>query len=257
MAFIHKEDNSHFISLSDMMTGLMVIFLFISVAYMIKVKEQSDEILEQKREVEQLTTAYYKAREDILQALRNEFSYDLAVWKAKLEGDLSIVFTDPDILFDKDQTTIKPKFKEILSNFFPRYISVIQEFKDFIKEVRIEGYTDSDGLVGQTLKESYFYNMWLSQGRSREVLGYCLKDFPETDFNELKELITANGLSFSHLKKDEFGKEDKQASRRVEFRIETRADDQMKAIDLQLKLKNWRYSDVQPFAYHSKARTDF
>ena len=46
MTFSHKEDNSHFISLSDMMTGLMVIFLFISVAYMIKVKEQSDEILE-------------------------------------------------------------------------------------------------------------------------------------------------------------------------------------------------------------------
>lgn len=240
MAIIHKEDNSHFISLSDMMTGLMVIFLFISVAYMIKVKEQNQEIQKRNEDVEQLTTAYYQARENILLALRNEFFDDLKKWKAEIKNDLSIVFTDPDILFDSNQMTIKPRFKEILSDFFPRYISVVQKHKDIIQEVRIEGYTDSDGLAGQnqTLEEKYFYNMWLSQGRTWYVLKHCLKDLSESDFNELKELITASGLSFSHMKKDEFGQEDKQASRRVEFRILTKADDRMKAIDEQLKIKS-------------------
>ena len=32
MSLTKREDNSHFISLSDMMTALMMIFLFISVA---------------------------------------------------------------------------------------------------------------------------------------------------------------------------------------------------------------------------------
>lgn len=227
MSIAHKEDNAHFISLSDMMTALMTIFLFISVAIMLQVQEKTEDI-------KKLTSAYYQTHEDILKALIDEFGHDFAEWDAYITLDGSIVFSNPEVLFDSGDVNIKPRFQEILSDFFPRYVAIIKDFKDSIKEIRLEGYTDTDGKAGanQTLQEKYFYNMELSQGRTRSVLNYCLNlpNFSDDDFNELKELITANGLSFSHLKKDMNGVEDKQASRRVEFTILTKDKDKIDEI---------------------------
>ena len=225
-----REDNAHFISLSDMMTALMMIFLFISIAIVQQIKNQSEQVKE-------ITQTYENEQESLLMDLREEFKDDLIQWQAEINDDMSFVFTSPEVLFDSGQETLKPKFQEILSDFFPRYISVIRKYQNSIQEIRIEGYTDTDCLAGmnQTLEECYFYNMRLSQGRTRTTLQYCLGlDFPEKNFDELKELMTANGLSFSHLKKKN-GVEDKELSRRVEFRVLTKAEAKIKEIVNQLK----------------------
>ena len=92
---------------------------------------------------------------------------------------------------------------------------------DNIEEIRIEGHTNSNG--------GYFSNMELSQNRTRAVLQYCLNMMPEEDMAWAKALITANGLSSSHLiMKD--GQEDKELSRRVEFRVRTNAEKQLEEI---------------------------
>jgi hypothetical protein len=51
-----------------------------------------------------------------------------------------------------------------------------------------------------------------------------------------KEKITANGLSSSKLILDKDGREDKEASRRVEFRVRTDAEKRIEAI--QEKIEN-------------------
>lgn len=230
MPLKRHEDNSHFISLSDMMTALMMIFLFISVAIIHNTQKQTVVVRE-------IVETYSDEQNNLYRDFRKEFEKDLSKWQAKINPeDLSIVFTSPDVLFDTGKDTLKPKFKEMLMDFFPRYIKIIQMHKDHIQEVRIEGYTDTNGLPGQTIKESYFYNMKLSQDRTRSVLEYCLglPEFTSGDFDYLKEVITANGLSFSHLIADN-GVENKSASRRVEFRVLMKSDDKIKNIIQELK----------------------
>jgi outer membrane protein OmpA-like peptidoglycan-associated protein len=88
-------------------------------------------------------------------------------------------------------------------------------------EIRIEGHTDSNG--------EYFHNMELSQDRTRSVLEYCFGLMPTEQIDWAKGVITANGLSSSQpiLKQ---GVEDKQLSRRVEFRVRTNAEKQLEDI---------------------------
>jgi hypothetical protein len=52
----------------------------------------------------------------------------------------------------------------------------------------------------------------------------------ENDVNWLRGLVTANGLSSSHLIYTKSGAEDKNLSRRVEFRVRTNAEKQLEDI---------------------------
>lgn len=69
--------------------------------------------------------------------------------------------------------------------------------------------------------------MKLSQDRSRNVLQYVLETrHPEiTDHKEwIKKHLTANGLSSSKLIFDSGGNQNKEESRRVEFRVVTKSE---------------------------------
>lgn len=219
--FVKKnDDSSHFISLSDIMTALMMVFLFISVAIIMQIQKQNEVVTN-------ITDSYRTQKEMLYTDLVNEFEKDMVKWGAKInKNTLSIYFIGADVRFDTGSSEVKPEFKDTLTEFFPRYIELIKKHKDAIQEIRIEGYTDSRGKQGQTEEESYFYNMKLSQDRTRSVLEYCLTlpNFTREDFDYMKEFITANGLSFSRAIRDEYGREDLSASRRVEFRILTNAE---------------------------------
>jgi outer membrane protein OmpA-like peptidoglycan-associated protein len=219
-----EESGEHWLSIGDMMSGLMVIFLFIAITYMIEVMKEKNKIIE-------IAVTYEKNKDLIYQRLYSEFKDDLKAWDATLErGTLTVRFQEPDILFDLGKADIKQNFKDILDKFFPRYISILRDFKDEIEEIRIEGHTSSGwGNNNQLSKnESYFKNMTLSQERTRATLEYCLM-LPQIEIERewIKSVLTANGLSSSKLIHTIDGSEDAERSRRVEFRIRTNAEQQV------------------------------
>ena len=71
--------------------------------------------------------------------------------------------------------------------------------------------------------------MELSQDRTRAVLEYCMGLMKPNQQDWARQFITANGLSSSHLITIN-GKEDKELSRRVEFRVRTNAEKQLEVI---------------------------
>ncbi len=166
---------------------------------------------------------YKRIKTQLYKDLQNEFKEDLKVWRATIDSSLCIRFQEPSMLFDENKAVLKQPFKDILNDFFPRYIKVLNrpEYKDNIVEIRIEGHTNSNG--------GYFHNMELSQNRTRSVLEYCFSLMSPKQIIWAKSLITANGLSSSqpilvH------GVEDKSLSRRVEFRVRTNAEKQLEEI---------------------------
>lgn len=78
---------------------------------------------------------------------------------------------------------------------------------------------------------AYFKNMWLSQGRTRTVLQYVFSILQTGKVKEvkdwLKEYLTANGLSSSKLRFYLDGRENMSESRRVEFRVKTKAEERI------------------------------
>lgn len=215
------EEGEQWLSVSDLMAGLMVIFLFVAITYI-------RPIVETQNKIREIVVTWNAAEVDIHRALENEFRNDLKRWNAELDGKtLSIKFKAPEVLFDPSTAELKPDFKKILREFFPRYIAILFNFRHAIAEVRIEGHTSSEWIGAKSADEAYFRNMRLSQARTRSVLEYCMAlEEIEHQKTWTLALLTANGLSSSKpiIVQDI---EDKEASRRVEFRVRTNAKEQI------------------------------
>lgn len=219
-----EDSEEHWISISDIMSGLMMIFLFIAVTYMLNVNAE-------KVKIEAIADTYKLLKNDLYEDLYKEFKNDLTAWDAEIDSKtLSVKFKEPEVLFEAASATVKPRFKEILANFFPRYAAILQSsrYVDDIEEVRIEGHTSSEWHESTGTIEAYFRNMELSQNRTRSVLEYVMGLDGVKDSQEwLKKHVTANGLSFSQRIIDPTGRENRERSRRVEFRVRTNAEQRM------------------------------
>ncbi len=215
--YTEKEENAFSLSTGDLMAGLLFIFILLLMGALLQVQEKAEQDEEIVKRYDQIKTQLYID-------LQEEFKEDLTVWRATIDSTLCIRFQEPSMLFDEGKDILKPKFKDILDDFFPRYIAVLSrpQYKDNIEEIRIEGHTNTNG--------GYYSNMKLSQDRTRAVLQYCFGLMDVNDIIWLKGLVTANGLSSSHLILTKDGEENKDLSRRVEFRVRTNAEKQLEDI---------------------------
>jgi len=207
--------------------------MFISISYIIQIKNK-------QKERDQILEEFRDTKVSLYLDLKKEFESDFveSKWNATLDEDLSIKFLNERVLFDYNQSEIKPEFKKILDDFFPRYMKILlsDKYREKIAEVRIEGHTDSRG--------NYMYNVHLSQERTANVLDYVLFN-PKSVFNTfnyqtrclVRFWLTANGFSYGRTVDENFqftltsgNSENQQKSRRVEFRIITKSDEVIKQI---------------------------
>lgn len=220
-----EQEESHWLSVSDLMAGLMMVFLFIAIALMLNAYKERDK-------VRQVAIAYQENQVAIYDALMSEFQEDLARWDAVIEKDsLTFTFQSPDVLFATGKISLNKRYEALLKGFFPRYMTVLDQYSDSIDEVRIEGHTSSVWNRYTSDTDAYFLNMELSQGRTRSVLDFVYK-LPEVSSHQdwIKRHFAAVGFSSSRPVLTDEQLEDKEKSRRVTFRVITNADIQMKKI---------------------------
>lgn len=282
-------------SVADLMGGLMMVFLFIAIAYMIEVKSKQASLAEQARlAVEALDSAeqarkqaeesekhaktsqqiaerarkqaeesekraiqsqqdaeqarekaqrdksvmskiaaeYVDSKAALEQAMHLEFDKDLRRWRAEIDNG-SIRFLEPDILFDTNSAEIKPQFKSVLDDFFPRYLQILtsQAFCNEIEEVRIEGHTSTEWRDAVNDEDRYLKNAELSQKRAFSVLNHCFSmSASQSRHPWLISTLRANGLSFANPVYNENDDIDPARSRRVEFRVITRTTEKIRRI---------------------------
>lgn len=213
-----KSDTSYWISVSDMMSGLMLIFLYVVIVLISEISEESN--------ISESVSQYKNVKDDLYYELYREFKDDLNKWHAHIDREtLTISFNEPEILFEKGESSIKPLFMKILYNFYPRYAKILanSRFLNDIYEVRIEGHTSSEWSRKTNKKEAYINNMHLSQMRTAGVLHFILNMRPTRHTRKIKDKIVSVGYSSSKLKYKN-NVEDKRLSRRVEFRVVTKLE---------------------------------
>ena len=208
MARRHKaseEETSYWLSYSDMMAALLLMFVLIISLTIMQAKrryeEKEKELAENQKQIEEQKEQIKNQQEQL----------------DKIIGVKSDLIVDSHVLFDSAEYKIKSSGADFLDAFLPRYFHVLMDegFREYISEIIIEGHTDSNS--------SYMYNLELSQQRALSVAKYCLDEETSTlsqaEIEELKKILTANGRSFSNPVLDENGNEDMAASRRVEFKF--------------------------------------
>ena len=106
---------------------------------------------------------------------------------------------------------------QALEQILPIYCKVLlqDDYKDYLAEIIIDGYTDTDG--------DYSYNLQLSQQRSLAVAQYLIdiqgNFLNDEQSQELEKYLTVNGHSMANPVLDANGNVDKDASRRVEVKF--------------------------------------
>lgn len=120
-----------------------------------------------------------------------------------------VIALDSSILFGLDDAELSEEGKAYLDSFVDAFWSILADDSDYagyINAVAVVGYTDSTG--------DSDYNLQLSERRAQAVSDYCTgREYI------LSMFLRPIGAGSTDLIYDENGKEDKEASRRVEFRI--------------------------------------
>ena len=221
--------NNVWMSVSDLMTGLMVIFLFVAIAYIKRVQDNQS-----------VLTQYVENRQDLHDKLVAEFKEEADQGKISIHGDLSMRFENAQTLFAPGSWALTPAFEKELANYIPRYLGILlnASMKDKIREIRIEGHTDNVPYP-QLNPDPYFANLILSQRRALNVMQF-IRNLPEyqqysdEDKVLLEYWFTANGLSYGRALDDQSDyihrtkkAINKSKSRRVEFRLITAGEEML------------------------------
>ncbi len=147
-------------------------------------------------------------QKSILEALQTSFE------EAGIEVDINEksgkVTMSNSVLFGLDDARLSEEGEAYLDDFLKVYSSVIlnsdRGYYEYIDGILLEGHTDSTG--------DYDYNQRLSEERAEAVDDYCYEKY-----SELSNYISTRGCASDNLIYDEEGNEDREASRRVEFKV--------------------------------------
>lgn len=205
------QENHFWMSYTDLITGFLIIFIIVMF------------ILYNQNSEQQIIQAAYGEME---RSMKEEFD---KVNNVIISDEATVRFiAEKGELFKVNEHALTPYFKKSLDKIIPIYFEKLKKiYADtsesvVIKEVRIEGHTDSYG--------DYYSNLNLSSNRAREVQEYIMRhpEYLKMDWNFrifLKQNFIACGYSFSKMldsrgeRTDDESKEDKDKSRRVEFRV--------------------------------------
>lgn len=201
-----EGEKPFWISFADLMTAMMILFLVVMVASLSSVTQRI-----QKSEQGE------KQRGEDIERLCSEL-------KIKAEGLNSTIVVDcrdnrisfgEAGRFGQNQYFLNAQGQRALQEVVPLILDAAEseEGKKWLKQVVIEGFTDTDG--------SYLYNLHLSLRRSEWVMCSLLdnrspvqRGLSAERQQQIRSMFLAGGVSFNN------AKESKEESRRVELRMQ-------------------------------------
>lgn len=187
-----------------------------------KLDEQNQLMSEQQEKIDQIIGV----KADLIDSLNKEFAANHI--NVEIDSQTGAIVLDSSVLFDLDEFVLTDLGQEALSQILPVYCRVLlsKEYSEYVAEIIIDGYTDSQG--------DYLSNLTLSQSRAYAVAEYLLEisgGFLDTDSAKtLQEKLTANGRSESNLIYTADGREDSDASRRVEVKFRLKDEEMIQEL---------------------------
>lgn len=231
-----SRENSFWQSYSDIMASLLLVFILIMTGAILQImlKYEADlekldkatataeSIAEENREKAAELERIVGIREEIIEALRKEFSDSDMEGKLTIDEQTGAVVFDSNLLFDFNERTLKEEGKDFLRSFMPKYTKILlsEKFEQYVAEIIIEGHSDQ--------VSGYMFNMGVSMERAYRVAEYTLKTteiFSQEELDHLRKYITVNGRSESEPIYTPDGQVDAEASRRVELQFRLKEDE--------------------------------
>lgn len=202
-----EAEKPFWISFSDLMTALMVLFLLVmSVALLAVTRTVSDAeraAAERKKDIEKLL-------EKVETAAKQERFHDITVDRTR-----NVIDFGDRAQFDTGKHQLTSEQAALLRAFVPEVLKVASDplGEKWLKRIVVEGFADRRG--------TYLMNLNLSLQRSQRVLCVLLAPIKSrndvlTDFQkkQVRDLFLVGGYSFNS------AKDSLEESRRIELRLE-------------------------------------
>lgn len=207
-----REENVFWITMSDLLLGLMIIFLTLFILAMVGFTQNS--VQEKAAQVELADTLTLKFTENKIPAQIDKLSGMVKI------SDLQ--------LYKVGSYELSSEGKQYLDKFIPIYLDTIfsnPEISKNLKNIIIVGHTDSQMFKGVNSKnDQYTKNLDLSLLRANELAKYVFKTNYDKKYDEnLHKLLIVEGKSYTEPVLID-GKEDFDKSRRVELKIELKSN---------------------------------
>lgn len=200
-----EGEKPFWISFSDLMTALMVLFL---VAMTVALLAVTKTVSEEEKAKSQRDADILKLLEEVKQAAS-------AFPGVTVDLDRRLIDFGDRARFDEDSSQLSVEQSRLLRAFVPKILAVARDDlgTQWLKQIVVEGFTNQNG--------SYLYNLSLSLNRSERVLCVLLApplpdELPLTTSEQIqiRDLFLVGGYSFNSAKAS------LEESRRVEMRLE-------------------------------------
>ncbi|WP_257935787.1 OmpA domain-containing protein [Campylobacter lari] len=191
-----------------------------------RLNKKDEEIKELERNFDEVKSKIKELgliKENTIKNLQAKFDTNIT-----LDSNTGAIVLPSEVLFDTNSFTLKAQAKENLKTILTQYFDNIlkdENILNSIENIVIEGHTDSAG--------SYIYNLDLSQKRAYAVMSFIHSFYKDP---RLQKLLMASGRSYSDvIMKD--GKEDKEASRRIEIKFNINTNNALEKVEKYLDSK--------------------
>ncbi|MDI3478407.1 MAG: chemotaxis protein MotB [Thermoanaerobacterium sp.] len=196
------EDNGYWLSFSDLMSSLLIIFLLISVSLVLSYETSIEDVQKDL---------------NIFDFISEQIEQEFSPQEVTFDKTTGVFRINNNLLFDESRSDLGPEDKEVIINILPRFFHIIldDEFiKNKIANLYVEGFTDKQG--------NYDFGLILSYQRALNVYNFIKSDTTFDKYqNDLKQLVILTGRS--EIDTIEIpGKTEEELnalSRRVEFKI--------------------------------------
>ena len=223
------ESNIFWITMTDLMLGLVIVFMLLFVFAIMGYGEKSEQVSHLKKKIKTLTK---KERIYYSRKFSAEIKKELEAQglDAEIDANTAQVKISNVELFDLNSYQLSESGKAYLDKFFPEYINTLlknDKVRKNLHHIIIEGHTDSHTFHGaKTQEEQFLKNMNLSLLRANSIADYMFTtNYDKQYTNDLTKLVIIEGKSYTEpvLTKDK--KEDYDASRRVELSLLFKAEE--------------------------------
>ena len=197
---VTHETEAAWLSIGDMMSGLMLFFVLLYVVVLLQLTEQANAQRDRRRII----------------IGRIDAALDAAEFEVNVDEKTGDVSIKEGVLFAESSAHVGAKGRDFLQRFIPVYASVIHDdpmVEQEVVQVIVEGHTSSKG--------SYASNLSLSLDRADAVAQYVISE--EVDFLQKEAFLTK--LTPAGRGESEAAAEDSADDRRVRFRLRFAGDE--------------------------------
>ena len=240
------EEISYWISFSDLMAGLLLVFILLLIGSLIvsmgELEDQKEQLEEQQavlqetmEELETLDTNLADIlgiRAAIIERLRQEFEDTGA--EITFDDATGAIRLGSGILFDEGSARLSPVGQQTLRELIPVYYDALlgdEELRQHVGQIVFEGHTNSNYSGSDDPSDAYLFNLQLSQDRAYAAMEYVIANALGQAY-DAKELLAAVGYSSSRLifLEDQPDVEDTTRSRRIEIRFRLKDEEALEEL---------------------------